>query len=1496
MASVKLWNSTAIDIGTSLFVDSSGNIHVTGIAGYANPSYLRYAVSTDGGATFTNGEGGAAGTYKNIVSTLNYPNQQPSIVVDSAGRVFIFYSQNQGTDAYKLKYVVKSGGAWSGENTILAGDHAYIYIRAEVDADDNLLVATGGYSGSNRWLQILSSVDAGLNWVEEYDTQGKEAYDYFATCLDANQHMWSIGVKDTTTDTLYVRRTFKTEGESGVDDSWFTEAEEVTDTKVDTYTSVAILAQTTDTIWAFRSIKDGLTYKLQYQRRIGGAWEGSWTNIKTNLTNYYQKMQVVRDNNNHIHLFYEIYNRVAIYHTYWNGSTWSSQEVAFVKATDCSVHKPALASGDTAVYVTYESTSPSGECHFNKFLIRSGIQHGGDITEDETWALADSPHYVIDTVNIKSGATVTIEPGCDIKFTSLKGIYLGDGSTYGNLTADGTSIAPITFEPEVVGQYWDKIYVYSGAVHSYKYCTMHHFGQSGGYAFQCNNSAPTHFDNMTIHHCNGNACLYFSNLTTDFIINDLLYYDRGPVLWLTGGSHTITFNRAIIRDYNTTGGYGDITITGRGGTTIFNDLKYYNRYASGSYTNNGWNISNSPLEWNRCLFYDCPYGSYLAMFSTGAVNHSIINCVFDNVYLPVVYGSGTTGGVMTLKNTIFTNLTGSHYTFYKQGVNYTVNVSYCAFGTTLAGTDSHSGADQNFITGNLFSCDPKYYARASKDFHLQSTVGNYTNAGSWVNSANDSPCIDAGDPADAYSNEPTENGDRINMGTEGNTIYASKTHITIRYAYCFDTITLAITEFSNVSLEKQSIAENPVLSDSIFLNVSKEKQIQTESIALSDSIYLWNDGKWLALSDDISLADTLFQNLEREKAYGIESTSLSDAIQIIRYTMIDLSNKFSMALYRLYNVVNKFNFCARVLSNIENAIITVKSAIEDVTNKVNSKRQEFGNIQNDIRTLLSFQVPGDAGVQSLGKSYIKVYINSVEQTDVDVDTISITRSLNASASATFELGRAYDATRPAIESTVEIYYHIWKLYSGYITQITPSDSPEHMTINCQDIYWQRNRTKVYFNVGHKPQDDVEVYYNTIAQALASTNASSIAIGNFIPQTIGLFGSGESDAISSLIGQVGNYSWYYDVNGTPKLWTSGAGDIITIEEQTIGKNLGLYQVIGHQIREAVEDVVNQYRVQMGQKVIRRFNSYGGSKQFASYEYKSVTEWASPDWNSSYETLARNSGTGYGFDYHKSEDNNLYQDVFRKFKMPFLDKNLEEWSDRYDPEIHVNLPFGGSWKCSIPIATISKFGWYDNQPIRDGFTIDYENQTLVFNTPLYLYQTNDSGELIAARAPDVRLYLWKKKYYSDTDSPTQNPTSDIANPLMFFTAVMGSYPTTIQENLNLTNLSIQVGGQYVDSDGFIRYVPSWDDTAFATDYANWVLSQHCDKKVSGTVDITIDAFCYYNIELNKRIMINNILDEALNIDSITINVSSFVVSLQLKNGRQYTRSVSLQSRGE
>jgi hypothetical protein len=77
-------------------------------------------------------------------------------------------------------------------------------------------------------------------------------------------------------------------------------------------------------------------------------------------------------------------------------------------------------------------------------------------------------------------------------------------------------------------------------------------------------------------------------------------------------------------------------------------------------------------------------------------------------------------------------------------------------------------------TGNL-SVDPLFANPATDDYHLKSWGGRWNPAISgWVWDKVHSPCIDAGNPAAAFGQEPIPNGSRTNMGVYGNTPEASR--------------------------------------------------------------------------------------------------------------------------------------------------------------------------------------------------------------------------------------------------------------------------------------------------------------------------------------------------------------------------------------------------------------------------------------------------------------------------------------------------------------------------------------------------------------------------------------------------------------------------------------------------------------------------------------------------------------------------------------------------
>jgi hypothetical protein len=759
-----------------------------------------------------------------------------------------------------------------------------------------------------------------------------------------------------------------------------------------------------------------------------------------------------------------------------------------------------------------------------------------------------------------------------------------------------------------------------------------------------------------------------------------------------------------------------------------------------------------------------------------------------------------------------------------------------------------------------------------------------------------------GDKIGFYCNSSYDRIDRTDTGGSSFVISGDYTEtISLKTAWTSGTRILSIqvlkvyptqqTILSDAKIKAENVQQT-ILSDAKIKILNNQKIIlsnalisfTTQQTILSDAKIKIEDIQETILSDSkiIDLYQKTILSDTKIKAIGIQKTILSNA-KICIQVLVDIINKVNFVKSVLSDINNKVNTVIRVLSDVNNFINTCKSVILDVTNDFRTKKLCILNdFTNDIRFMYSWQKAANGTLQSLGKGYIKVYIAGAEQTDVNVDSINISKDLSTTHTATFDLGRAYDAAKPAMEATVQIKYNNWVLFSGYITSISPSEDPEKIRINCQDEYWKQNKSNVYYHVGHKPQDNKELYYETLTEALSTEHGWNPGIGNFVPEELNNFAIGKSDAITNLIKEMGNYGWFYDVDGNKKLWTAGQGSIIELKRQTLGENINLYDIINHSFDESVENIINKFRVQMGDKVVRKFDSIGGSRTYTGYNYSSFQGFLTPAWDKWYEKRAVDAVDGYGWDYPEPGYEKEYGEVFKKYNIPYLDPKLSSWSDRYPPKIEIHSP-GGYYYSSIGIIT-------------EGFTIDYENRILTFNKPEFLYKANQYGELISVRAPLLKLFLWKKNYYTFTEDPTDNPETDISNPLMFFTDKMGSYPDTIIKDLNLSNLSIQIGGTYVDTEGVTQLIPSWNDTDFAHDIADWELSKSCDKKIRGNITITLDAFCFYNIDLSKQIFINGITEDSMNIISITYNLSNFTVSLTLENSRYYNRTISFVSHGE
>ncbi len=152
----------------------------------------------------------------------------------------------------------------------------------------------------------------------------------------------------------------------------------------------------------------------------------------------------------------------------------------------------------------------------------------------------------------------------------------------------------------------------------------------------------------------------------------------------------------------------------------------------------------------------------------------VVNCTFYTNNVVKGYGGAiySAGAPLAITNSIFWGNTRGYRTtgqqIYSSG---SVSIDYAC----LPGT----GTDEVYAGGTLtvshvITNNPLFADAAGHDLHLQSRGGRWTGSG-WVIDAVISPCIDAGQPASAFENEPAYNGGRINLGAYGNTAQASKT-------------------------------------------------------------------------------------------------------------------------------------------------------------------------------------------------------------------------------------------------------------------------------------------------------------------------------------------------------------------------------------------------------------------------------------------------------------------------------------------------------------------------------------------------------------------------------------------------------------------------------------------------------------------------------------------------------------------------------------------------
>ena len=150
----------------------------------------------------------------------------------------------------------------------------------------------------------------------------------------------------------------------------------------------------------------------------------------------------------------------------------------------------------------------------------------------------------------------------------------------------------------------------------------------------------------------------------------------------------------------------------------------------------------------------------------GVIKNSTMVNMFDGIEV-------FEGGTCTITNCII-----YHNIWAFVPVGATLNISYSNF---ESGHDRIWGSGTvNWGPGNI-DTDPCFARlidwQTPGDYHLKSQAGRWDSSiDNWVKDDVTSPCIDAGNPTSPVGYEPFPNGGRINMGSYGGTVHASKSY------------------------------------------------------------------------------------------------------------------------------------------------------------------------------------------------------------------------------------------------------------------------------------------------------------------------------------------------------------------------------------------------------------------------------------------------------------------------------------------------------------------------------------------------------------------------------------------------------------------------------------------------------------------------------------------------------------------------------------------------
>jgi len=403
----------------------------------------------------------------------------------------------------------------------------------------------------------------------------------------------------------------------------------------------------------------------------------------------------------------------------------------------------------------------------------------------------EGPNTLLDGFTISGGN------GTDVEFSP--GVFVrGGGGMY--ISGGSPTVTNCTFAGNGNGIYYGGgMYNANSSGPTVTYCVFSGNTANWG-AGMCNrdNSNPTVL-NCTFE---GNTAVYYSggmqNLNSSPTLRNCMFVgndggDQGGGMRNNDNSNPTVINCMFSGNVVSSAGGGMSSVSGS--SPAVTDCTF-NGNTGGHYGGGMVIGTDSSPTLTNCTFTGNSVISRGGGIYEAGVATTVTNCVFDrNSATAAVNSQG--GGMYAMHDSIVTNCTFTANTADSGGGYYYYNgtLANCVFWGNLdsGGTDESaqihvSGTPVvNYcciqgLTGGLggvgnIDADPCFADVDANDLHLMSQAGRWDpNTESWVQDANTSPCIDAGNPVDPIGLEPFPNGGIVNMGAYGGTEKASKSY------------------------------------------------------------------------------------------------------------------------------------------------------------------------------------------------------------------------------------------------------------------------------------------------------------------------------------------------------------------------------------------------------------------------------------------------------------------------------------------------------------------------------------------------------------------------------------------------------------------------------------------------------------------------------------------------------------------------------------------------